>query len=78
VIAALQIIGGVLLLVGRFVPLALALLGPVIFNIMMYHLLMNLGGIGLALLVTVLWFIVFYAYRQYFSGIFVSNATPQN
>ena len=77
-IAALQIIGGVLLLVGRFVPLALALLGPVIFNIMMYHLLMNLGGIGLALLVTVLWFIVFYAYRQYFSGIFVSNATPQN
>jgi len=44
----------------------------------MYHLLMNLGGIGLALLVTVLWFIVFYAYRQYFSGIFVSNATPQN
>jgi uncharacterized membrane protein YphA (DoxX/SURF4 family) len=76
VVAALQIIGGVLLLVGRFVPLALALLGPVIFNILMYHLLMNPAGIALALVVTVLWLIVFYAYRGYFSGIFVSNATP--
>src|ERR1043165_6498732 len=74
VVAALQIIGGVLLLVGRF--LALALLGPVIFNILMYHLLMNPAGIALALVLTVLWLIVFYAYRGYFSGIFVSNATP--
>jgi putative oxidoreductase len=78
VIAAVQIIGGVLLLVNRFVPLALALLGPVIFNILMYHLLMNLGGIALALLVTVLWFVVFYAHRQYFAGIFVPKATAQN
>ena len=76
VVAALQIIGGVLLLVNRFVPLALAVLGPVIFNILMYHLLMNLGGIGLALVATVLWFVVFYAHRQYFSGIFVAKATP--
>ena len=76
VIAGVQVIGGVLLLVGRFVPLALALLGPVIFNILMYHFLMNWAGIALALVVTVLWLIVFYAYRQYFSGIFVSNATP--
>jgi uncharacterized membrane protein YphA (DoxX/SURF4 family) len=76
VVAGLQVIGGVLLLVGRFVPLALALLGPVIFNILMYHLLMNPAGIVPGLVVTVLWLIVFYAYRQYFSGIFVSNATP--
>src|ERR1700746_1828359 len=51
VVAALQIIGGLLLLVNRFVPLGLALLGPVIFNILMYHLLLNPSGIGMALLV---------------------------
>jgi len=75
VVAALQIIGGLLLLVGRFIPLALVLLGPVIVNILLYHFLLNPAGIVNALVVTVLWFVVFYAYRQYFSGIFVQNAS---
>jgi len=76
VVAGLQVLGGALLLVGRFVPLGLVLLGPVIVNILLYHLLLNPAGMGIALVVTVLWFIVFYAYRQYFSGIFVQNAPP--
>jgi len=44
VVAALQIIGGVLLLVNRFVPLALVLLGPVIVNIICYHVFLNPNG----------------------------------
>jgi putative oxidoreductase len=71
VVAALQVVGGVLLLINRFVPLALVLLGPVIVNILLYHLLLYPAGIVLALVVTILWFVVFYAHRQYFSGIFV-------
>ena len=78
VVAALQIVGGVLLLVGRFVPLGLVLLGPVIVNILLYHILMNPAGIGLALVVTVLWFIVFYGYRNYFAGIFAPRASATN
>ena len=74
VVAGLQVVGGLLLLVNRFVPLALVLLGPVIVNILLYHLLLNLTGIGMAILVTILWFIVFYGHRQYFSGIFVQRA----
>lgn len=74
VIAGLQILGGVLLLVNRFVPLALVLLGPVIVNILLYHLFLNISGVGLAIVVTILWFVVFYAHRQYFSGIFVQRA----
>ena len=74
VVAVLQIAGGLLLLVNRFVPLALVLLGPVIVNILLYHLFLNPAGIALALLVTILWFIVFYGHRQYFSGIFVQRA----
>ena len=73
VIAGLQIVGGVLLLVNRFVPLALVLLGPVIVNILLYHLLLNMSGVGLAIVVAILWFIVFYAHRQYFSGIFAQR-----
>jgi putative oxidoreductase len=70
VIAALQIAGGLLLLVNRFVPLALVVLGPVIVNILCYHVFLNHSGAPLAAVVTVLWFIVFFGKRQYFSGIF--------
>jgi len=74
VVAALQIVGGALLLVNRFVPLALVLLGPVIVNILLYHVFLNPAGIALVVLVTILWFIVFYGHRQHFSGIFVQRA----
>ena len=73
VVAALQIAGGALLLVNRFVPLGLVLLGPVIVNILLYHLFLNPAGIVLALVVAILWLIVFYTHRQYFSGIFVQR-----
>ena len=74
VVAALQIAGGVLLLVNRFVPLALVLLGPVIVNILCYHVFLNHAGAVPAVVVTILWFIVFYVNRQHFSGIFVQRA----
>ena len=73
VVAALQIVGGALLLVNRYVPLALVLLGPVIVNILLYHLFLNQTGIVMAIAVAVLWGIVFYSHRQYFSGIFVQR-----
>ena len=73
VVAALQIIGGVLLLVNRFVPLALVLLGPIIVNIICYHVFLNPSGAVPAVVVTVLWLIVFYGNRQHFSGIFVQR-----
>jgi len=73
VVAGLQVVGGVLLLVNRFVPLALVLLGPVIVNILLYHFLLNISGVALAVVVTILWFTVFYAHRQYFSGIFAQR-----
>jgi hypothetical protein len=74
VVAGLQVIGGALLLVNRFVPLALVLLGPVIVNILCYHVFLNHSGAGFAAVVTILWFVVFYAKRQYFSGIFAQRA----
>jgi uncharacterized membrane protein YphA (DoxX/SURF4 family) len=74
IVAALQVVGGALLLVNRFVPLALVLLGPVIVNIILYHVFLNPAGIALAIVVAILWLIVFYGYRQYFSGIFVPRA----
>lgn len=73
VIAALQILGGALLLVNRFVPLALVVLGAIIVNILLYHIFLHPAGAGLAIVVTILWFIVFFGNRQYFSGIFAQR-----
>ena len=73
VVAALQVLGGLLLLVGRYVALGLVLLGPVIVNILLYHIFLHPAGAGFAIAVTVLWFIVFYAYRHHFSGIFAQR-----
>src|SRR5262245_36841358 len=73
VVAALQILGGALLLVNRFIPLALVLLGPVIVNILLYHTFLFRSGAVLAIVVTILWLVVFYAKRQYFSGIFAQK-----
>ena len=73
VVAGLQVVGGVLLLVNRFVPLALVLLGPIIVNILLYHMFLHPTGMPLAIVVTILWFIVFYGHRQYFSGIFTQR-----
>ena len=74
VVAALEIAGGLLLLVNRFVPLGLVLLGPIIVNILLYHVFLNPTGALFAIVVAALWFVVLYAKRQYFSGVFVAQA----
>ena len=67
---AIQLIGGVLLLINRYVPIALTIVGPIIVNILLFHGLMNPAGFGLALLVTILWGVVFASVRLAFAGIF--------
>jgi len=64
----LQIISAVLLLVNRYVPLALTLLAPIIVNILI-HILMLPSGLPLALVVTVLWIVVFLSVRSAFTGL---------
>jgi putative oxidoreductase len=70
VVFLLQLIGGVLLLLNRFVPLALLLLGPVIVNILLFHSFLAPEGLPIALFTTVLWLIVFAGVRQAFTGVF--------
>jgi len=67
---AIQLIGGVLLLINRYVPIALTILGPIIVNILLFHSLMNPEGLGMALFVTILWAAVFASVRSAFAGIF--------
>jgi len=73
----LQVISAVLLLVNRYVPLALTLLAPIIVNILLFHLLMVPSGIPLAIIVTVLWVLVFLSVRSAFSGLLQQRVPAQ-
>jgi len=74
-VGAVQVIGGALLLINRYVPLALTLIAPVIFNILVYHLTMDLKGIGLGLVATLCWLLLFSHLRENFAGIFVARTS---
>jgi putative oxidoreductase len=67
---ALQLVGGLLLLAGRYVPLALTLLAPVIVNILIFHILMAPAGLAPGVLATLCWLAVFTSVRSAFAGLF--------
>ena len=73
----LQVISAVLLLVNRYVPLALTLLAPIIVNILLIHTLMLPSGLPLALVVTVLWIVVFLSVRSAFAGLWQQRVAAQ-
>jgi hypothetical protein len=73
-IGGVQVLGGALLLVNRYIPLGITLLGPVIFNILLYHLLLDHMGGSVAIVVAILWGLLFYRYRQNFASLFVQKA----
>ena len=70
VIFGFQVIAAVLLLTNRYVPLAVAVLAPVIVNILSFHVLMAPSGLPLALLVAVLWAVIFVDVRPAFAALF--------
>ena len=69
VVGLLQVVGGLLLLAGRFVPLGLTLLGPVVVNILLFHIFLAPDGMPLALIVSALAVFLLARYRAAFRGL---------
>ena len=69
VIGALQVAGGLLLLTGRWAPLGLTVLGPVIVNILAFHVLMAPAGLGTAMVASALALFLVWRYRENFAGL---------
>jgi putative oxidoreductase len=74
---AVQLIAGLLLLSGYFVPLALTLLAAELYNILAFHLTFAPENIVLALVASVLWVLVFHGYRQSFNGVLAPKPVPE-
>jgi len=69
VIGVMQLLSGLLLLIGKFVPLGLTILGAIIFNIWAFHLLMAPEGFPPAVVVTLLWAFLVWRYRERFASL---------
>ncbi len=76
-IFATQTLGGALLLLNRLVPLALALLAPVIVNIVLFHLYLAPSGIPIAATVAGLELFLAWRYRSAFRPMLAFTAKPE-
>ena len=71
IIAILQVGGGLCLLIGsRFVALGLTLLGPVIVNIVLYHIFLDPSLNPIAIVTVILALFLLWIYRYKFPAIF--------
>ncbi len=71
-----EVLAGLLLLSGRFVPLALVLLAPVIVNIALFHVVLAPANMVMAVVLLALEGYLAWAYRDAFAGVLASQARP--
>lgn len=71
-----QAIAGALLLVNRFVPLALTVLAPIVVNIVFYHAFLQRSGLIVAIPVAAIEIYLAWAYRDSFRSVLTARARP--
>lgn len=76
-VSGTQVLAGVLLLIHRFVPLALALLAPIIVGILGFHAFLAPGTIVPGVVVLLLELYLAWAYRDAFRPMLVAGARPR-
>src|SRR6266700_447401 len=75
-ISGTQLLSGILLLLNRFVPLALVLLMPVLVNIIAFHIFLQPAGFAPGAILTALELFLAWGYRASYCPILTSRATP--
>ena len=76
VLKVVEVASGLLLLAGRFVTLALALLAPIVVNIVLFHAFLAPSGLPLALLVLALEIFLAWSYRSAYRPMLAARVAP--
>jgi uncharacterized membrane protein YphA (DoxX/SURF4 family) len=71
-----EVVAGALLLSGRFVPLALTVLAPVVVNIVAFHLFLAPSGLALPILVVALEVFLAWSHRSAFAPMLGARVAP--
>jgi hypothetical protein len=76
VIKLVEFVSGVMLLAGVLVPLALTLLAPIIVNIVLFHVVLDIGGLPVGLFILALEVFLAWSYRDSFASVLKAKTTP--
>lgn len=76
VVKLVEIVSGLMILTGRFLPLGLILLAPVSVNILLFHIFLDQAGLGMAIFIIVVQLFLAWAYRDSYSGVLQANPSP--
>ena len=68
-IKIVELVGGIMLLIGICIPFALLLLAPIVVNIFLFHIFLDPAGFLMGLFIFLLEFYLLYHYRSVFSKI---------
>lgn len=71
---ATELVCGILLVTGYFVPLALVILAPIIINIAFVHTLLDRSNLPVAIALVLAAAFLAYAYRKSYEALFVPRA----
>jgi len=78
VVKLVEVVAGVMILTGRFLPLGLILLAPVSVHILLFHIFLDQAGLGMAIFIIVMQLFLAWAYRDSFRGVLQANAKPND
>ncbi|MEM7435404.1 MAG: DoxX family membrane protein [Myxococcota bacterium] len=75
-VKGVEVVSGLMILFGRWLPLGLILLAPVSVHILAAHIYLDQAGLPMAIVIIVLQLFLAFAYRDSFSGILEAGAEP--
>ncbi|MGB5285205.1 MAG: DoxX family protein [Polyangiales bacterium] len=76
VVKLVEVLAGLMILTGRFLPLGLILLAPVSVHILLFHVFLDPKSLPMAIFIIVLQLFLAWAYRGSFSGVLEANPQP--
>ena len=76
IVKTVEVVSGLMILTGRFLPLGLILLAPVSVNILLFHTFLDRGGLGMAIFIVAMQLFLAWSYRDSFSGVLQANPKP--
>ena len=76
VVSGAEVLVGVLLVINRFVPLALALIAPIIVGILTFHIALQPATIGPGIVVALLELYLAWSYRKAFCPMLAAKVSP--
>lgn len=76
VVKLVEVVSGLMILTGRFLPLGLILLAPVSVNILLFHIFLDPSTLAMAVIIVVMQLFLAWAYRDSFSSVLQANAVP--